>query len=315
MRKESAKGDSGLYPIKTAASITGVNANTLRAWERRYGLIQPQRSGGKYRLYTRDDLDLINKVVSLLEKGIPIGRVQEALVKKSSSAAAQSTSPWAPLIQRMVRGVIQLDEDVLDAVYNEALSLYPIDVVTQALMVPVMTELGERWASDTGTISEEHFFTVYLRNQLGARFHHLRGSSHRQRLIAACLPGELHENGLLFFALAALAHGHRVKLLGANMPLKELPTAIRKCNADGVVLAGVMESSFSDNRQDLRALVAQLSEPVFVGGSVAMEHWDEIINLGGTPLEGEINRALTRIDNQFALNQEDRNSASTEAQA
>ena len=85
----------------------------------------------------------------------------------------------------------------LESVYNEALSHYPIKVVTERLIGPLLHELGERWVKDMGSIAEEHFFGFYLRNKLGARFHHRQRNAGGPRLLMACLPGERHEVGLL----------------------------------------------------------------------------------------------------------------------
>ena len=98
----------------------------------------------------------------------------------------------------MLSAVEKFDEQVLDSTYNDALSLYPVDVVNQRLVTPLLRIIGEHWKErDTG-IAEEHFFSVYLRNKLGARIHHLNQRSHGPLLILVNLiwPVELDE-GLL----------------------------------------------------------------------------------------------------------------------
>ena len=90
-------------------------------------------------------------------------------------------------------------------------------------------------------MAEEHFFGFYLRNKLGARFHHRPQTQTGPRLMLACLPGDLHEIGLLLFALEACDHGFQTVLLGANMPLDELPAAVNKTKSEALVLSGVIE--------------------------------------------------------------------------
>src|SRR5512143_4115179 len=75
--------DTGLVPIRTVSSLTGVNPVTLRAWERRYGLVKPVRTPKGHRLYTMADVELINQVVALLEGGMSIGQVGQLLVTES----------------------------------------------------------------------------------------------------------------------------------------------------------------------------------------------------------------------------------------
>ena len=121
-----------------------------------------------------------------------------------------------------IGAIIRFDEPGVEDTYNEAMSLYPIAEVTSKLVVPLLRELGRRWETAEGSVAEEHFFSVYLRNKLGARFHHRPTlPAAAPRLLAACVPGEHHEIGLLLFALAAHEAGLRVVLLGADVPLGE----------------------------------------------------------------------------------------------
>ena len=200
---------TGLFPISTVSKLTGVNSITLRAWERRYGLVNPERADSGHRLYTQDDIDLINRVVGLLEKGMRIGQVKDELVSKEGQGATPlpGQGPWGDFQGRMTAAIIRFDEDSLELTYNEALSLYSVNEVTRKLLTPLLALMGERWASGLGSIAEEHFFGLYLRNKLGARFHHRHRNNTGPRLMVACLPGELHEIGLLLFALAAHERG------------------------------------------------------------------------------------------------------------
>ena len=134
-----------VFPIRTVSSLTGVNSVTLRAWERRYGLIQPKRTAKGHRLYSREDIDLINRVLALLDKGVSIGQVRDAL--KRQEAARDSGEPgdsWSRYRDRMIGAIIRFDENGLEDTYNEALSLYPIAEVTARLVVPLLRELGRR---------------------------------------------------------------------------------------------------------------------------------------------------------------------------
>lgn len=287
------------YPIRAVASLTGVNAVTLRAWERRYGLVKPMRTAGGQRMYTRADIDAIHRVLAMLEKGVAISQVPRDLAAPSRAAgnatARRAASPWLEWRARMVAAVSQFDEDRLEDTYDEVLALYPSDVVTARLLVPLLVELGERWRDATGSVAEEHFFGVYLRNKLGARFHHRARRSSGPRLLAACLPGEQHEAGLLLFALAAHEQGFRPVLLGADMPLAELPPAAARSRSDAVVLSGSMPPRPGLFEQELPALVAGLHVPVFVGGARSVRDGEAIAAAGATPLGDDIARGLKRI--------------------
>jgi DNA-binding transcriptional MerR regulator len=295
---EKTENSDAHYPISKVASMTGVNPVTLRAWERRYGLIQPARTSKGHRLYSARDVERIKEVLRLVEEGIPIGQVSQIL--EAGSHVTGNLVPvgdgWAEYQERMVSAIEQFNEAGLESVYNEALSLYPVEIVTRHLLVPLLKELGERWENATGSVAEEHFFGVYMRNKLGARFHHRQGNQQGPKLLAACLPGEQHEIGILLFALAAHDRGFRIVLLGANMPLEELPIVVRRAKCDAIVLSGAIEPSETVLKKQLPDLVRTARVPVFIGGTTASLYANEISASGARPVGNDLVLGLRDID-------------------
>lgn len=299
-----------LYPIRAISEMTGVHPVTLRAWERRYGLIRPHRTAKGHRLYSEDDIQLIHRVVALLEQGVPVSQVQQHL-GQSEPAQAESATPtpsdyWQNALQKMLNAIIRFDPHRLDATYNDALALYPVDVVTQHLLTPLLKVLGERWTEVDAGIAEEHFFGTYMRNKLGARLHHLTTRAQSgPTLVAACLPGEQHELGLLLFSIAAMEQGFGVVLLGANMPLDQIILVAERSGADGIVLSG----SIIQDEKTFHARLAQLVEttgvPVFVGGHVALSALDTIRRAGAHALGLPIPAAVELIRDTIEENVED----------
>lgn len=294
---------NALFPIRTVATITGVNAITLRAWERRYGLIKPKRTDSGHRLYTQEHIDLIQRVTELLEKGIPISQVKRkistetpATTNEAPPADTDSSDQWHVYQRRMFNALLRFDPAALDQVYNETLSLYPIDLVTRRLIVPLLKQLGERWRTESsGAIAEEHFFGIYLRNKLGARFHHHAGNNRGPVLVLACLPGEQHEIGLMLFSLAALDFGFRVVLLGANLPLSEIAIPVTRTEAAAVVLSGSVALDTQRLQSGLGALSQALNIPIFVGGEAAVRFHDEIVAAHAVPLGSDVAAAVKRV--------------------
>jgi len=294
------QSNGGLYPIGTVSEITGVNAVTLRAWERRYGLIQPERTPKGHRMYSQTDVDKIQHILEQLSKGIAVSRVAESLHAQPSSEKTEEDI-WERYRVRMIEAISRFDENVLDSVYNEAMSLYPVDIVTRQLLTPLLKDLGERWQSTQGSVAEEHFFSVFMRNKLGARFHHRNMRNTGPCLIAACLPGEHHEFGLLLFALAAHARGYRLILLGANMPLAELPHVIHRTRSDGIVLSGSIQLDANTFKTELENLAQVSNIPVFVGGHVAEDYRDAIDAAGATPLHEDLFATLRTIGSALPI--------------
>jgi DNA-binding transcriptional MerR regulator len=290
VKKVLAPPAEGLLPIRTVSILTGVNPVTMRAWERRYSLITPQRTPKGHRLYTQKDVDRINRIVELLNQGISVGQVKPLLDQMPGDTPASSTADdsdtWKDHQEKMLGAIESFDEQSLDSTYNDALSLYPLDIVNQRLTTPLLRLLGERWKKRETGIAEEHFFSVYLRNKLGTRIHHMNQRGSGPLLLLACLPGELHETGLLFFALAAVNSGYRVLILGANTPLQQIPGVLDKNSCAGVVLSGSSKPARGVLGTDIPDLIRQIKTPVFVGGSTAISHKDKL-EQGGAICLGE----------------------------
>ena len=269
----------GIYTISSVASMTGINTVTLRAWERRYGLITPTRTEAGHRLYTEEDIERIKLILNLLDEGIAVSRVKEALritAEREVAPPAEDQGPWQQLQRDMLEAVASFDEATLGRIYNESMSLYPVEVVTRLLLLPLLELLGERWMkSDTG-IAEEHFFSVFMRNKLGARFHHQNLQNTGTKIVAACLPGEQHEFGLLLFALAANARGYRIILLGSDMPLAPIPHVVKRSGSQAIVLTGAAELVPQAIQQQLITLLEKTGLPVFVGGQASSRYRNEI---------------------------------------
>lgn len=294
----------GLYPIRTVSDLTGVNAITLRAWERRYDLFEPVRKASGHRLYTQDHIDLITRVVGLLDRGMRISQVKaqlEAGEKESGGEVSEAQGSWKRYLDRMIAAVIQFDEEALEQTYGAALSLHSIDSVTEKLLTPLLKELGRRWVEDEGSVAEEHFFGFYLRNKLGARFHHRSRPRSGPRLLLACLPGDRHETGLLLFALAASDAGYRTILLGADMPLEELPAAAAKTGCKAIVLSGLIAPQARSLNKELPQLTAKVSIPVFLGGMASVHSHDALVKAGVRPLGTNLETGLQRLRDAVPL--------------
>lgn len=287
-------------PIRTISSLTGVHAVTLRAWERRYGLIRPARTPKGHRLYTHQHVERIRRVLALMERGVPISRVRDLLDAEPAVESAAGGDRWRQAIERMAAAIARFDEQELDRIYDEALSVHPVEQVTQRLLLPLLIRLGERWRDLAGGIAEEHFFAMYLRSKLGARMQHRMRYATGPRLVAACAPGEQHEIGLLLFALEAHVAGMRTVLLGADTPLPDVAIARQRSQCDAVVVSSSVDPAPSFFREELPQLVRQAGVPVFVGGSTAIRHRREVSAAGAVPLGVELEDGVRLVATTLA---------------
>jgi DNA-binding transcriptional MerR regulator len=292
-------------PIRTISSLTGVKPMTLRAWERRYGLIRPQRTPKGHRLYTHQHVERIRRVLTLIERGVPVGRVRDVL-DVEPAPAADAAGPWRDYLDRMAAAIARFDELELDRIHEEALALHPIDHVTRRLYLPLLVHLGERWRDLAGAIAEEHFFAMYLRSKLGARLQHRARYAVGPQLLAACAPGEQHEIGLLLFALEANGAGMRTVLLGADTPLEDVGLACNRSGSEAVVISSSIDPSRDFFMNALPALVRSVRVPVFVGGKTGARHSAAISAAGAIPLGFDLEEGVRAIAAALAARKEAR---------
>jgi len=284
------------FPIRVLSERTGVGSSTLRAWERRYGLINPERTPKGHRLYSEMDVARIERILILLEEGHSLQHMVQTLAESEDSlietaSAGEPSSDWLSLQSKTLDAIRDFSNERLEAIFNEVTSLYPIDLITERLIEPVLEHLGTNWRGRVGGIAEEHFFTSWLRNRLGQGFQQAAGQARGARIIFACMPGSHHEIGLTLFALAAMARGYRVLYFGTNLPLEEIPHIAERSAAKGIVLsAHARVSSNADHR--LADLMQQLNIPIFLGGPGSTHHTQGFEQAGGIPLGPRISVAL-----------------------
>jgi DNA-binding transcriptional MerR regulator/methylmalonyl-CoA mutase cobalamin-binding subunit len=284
------------FPIRTVASLTGVKAITLRAWERRYGLIRPHRTGKGHRLYSHSDIEQIRRVLTLLDRGVQISRVGQMLAAEERTGKATATrGPWHVYLDRLGGAIARFDEEELDAIYDEALAIHSVESLTGELLLPALARLGERWKNQVGGIAEEHFLAAYLRSKLGARLQRPSRYARGPRLLVACAPLEHHEIGLLLFALEARAAGFRIVLLGADNPLDELAAAHHQAKSDALVISSSVGPLPWLHEGQLAALVRRVDVPVFVGGTTAITHRKTVVQAGAIALGTDTHNGLEII--------------------
>lgn len=145
------------YPIRVVSAETGINAITLRAWERRYGLIEPKRTAKGHRLYTEQDINLIRRVVALLNRGIPISQAQAMLNGESTQLAEpQHNTPgpsrWQQYREQLYKAVQNFDDHALGNLYEEIGRFFPLEMSLRFLFIPLYYQLKEARTSSLGEV-------------------------------------------------------------------------------------------------------------------------------------------------------------------
>ncbi|HXK55130.1 MAG: MerR family transcriptional regulator [Gammaproteobacteria bacterium] len=284
------------FPIRTLSARTGIGASTLRAWERRYGLLAPERTPKGHRLYNESDVQLVERIRTLLEEGHTLSAIVRQVNQRSDLVGPvrrvpEASGVWSDYLAETLRAVHDFSTERVEAIYNEATSLYPLDMVTEKLIEPLLNELGNSWQlRDTG-IAEEHFYAGWLRHRLGARLHHALGQANGARIICACLPGSQHEIGLMLFAISASMRNYRVLYLGADLPLESMPTVINRSGSRCVVLSATTKVDRAQQRL-LAGLLSRIQVPLLLGGHGSNQPLPLFERAGGVRLGSHIGVAL-----------------------
>ncbi|EJA3104973.1 MerR family transcriptional regulator [Vibrio vulnificus] len=141
------------YAIREVSEITGVKPVTLRAWQRRYNLVQPERTEKGHRLYSEDNIEMIREIQGWLAKGIAIGKVKDLLVNPDEEGALAAESRELDEVERMLTALSVLNTGKAESVLNTVLKEYPFSVVCDQFLYPVMTTL-ERVKSTTRSLQK-----------------------------------------------------------------------------------------------------------------------------------------------------------------
>jgi DNA-binding transcriptional MerR regulator len=225
------------YPLRTAARLTGLSPEVLRAWERRHGVVQPLRTPGGTRRYSAADLERLRLVKAAVDAGHRIGQVAQldlAELKRRSEVAE-------------VKPHVHLDEilaalDHLDYAKSQRLLSLQLSALGPArfareVALPLVHEIGERWANGRMGVAHEHLATGILRSLLGSALQPTASSLLGLRIVFATPTGERHELGLLMAALTALGAGANPLYLGVELPVEDLLSAVEGAGAAALALS------------------------------------------------------------------------------
>ncbi len=214
------------YRIKTVSTLTGIPRATIVAWERRYNLLDPNRSPAGYRIYSEEDIQFLRRIKSLTEEGLAISEAIQVAGKRGTVAAAPVAPPPEVATRTdgrehaLYRALLGFDRVAADR-------LVPRDVSFERAMhevyQPLLREIGEAWVRGEVTIAQEHFATAFCRERLVQMFQDL-GAGPADGIPVTCAgpPGEPHDLGLLMLAVRLALRGFRVTWIGAQVPRDDL---------------------------------------------------------------------------------------------
>jgi MerR family transcriptional regulator, light-induced transcriptional regulator len=289
-----------LLRIGELSKRSGVSPELLRAWERRYGLLRPERSPGGLRLYTSGDLERVRVMQQHLADGLAAAEAAALAV-----GGAEGPDADAPVLlpdavrDDLAEALARFDEPEAQAILDRALALSTVDGFLTEIVLPYLGELGRRWEQGEVSVAQEHFASAVLRGRLlGLARGWGRGIG--PLAILACLPGEHHDLGLISLGLALRARGWRIAYIGPDTPVATVAEASRELEPAFVILSGIGEDHVLTALPELRALARRCR--VALGGAAAGSpalKGTRVLALPGDPVS-EGDRLTALVQNQDA---------------
>lgn len=237
-----------MHRIQSAAKQAGVSPQLLRAWERRYGLVEPKRTNSRYRVYSDDDVEILKGAKTLVDDGIriaeiarlPRDQIRQAAMRLSKGAPDAGSLPSQALLESAIDAIAALDGEKVEKLLfrMSGMGALPAREICERVLLPLLREIGDRWEKKRLSVAAEHFGSAIVRGRLQS----LLSSESRRRynatkVVCACPEGELHEGGLLAFAVHAAGAGFEVIYLGAGTPVDEILSTAEAVQARAVALS------------------------------------------------------------------------------
>ncbi len=252
---------SSMLRIGELSRRLGVSDHVLRAWESRYGLLQPVRSAGGFRLYSEADESRVRRMQAHLARGLSAAEAARAVLGEDAGARAHpgraagpgGAAPGGELPGALRQALDAFDEPAAQAVLDRLMSDLSLAAVLRDVVLPYLTELGERWERGTASVAQEHFASNVIRGRL-AGLARGWGNGHGPRAVLACPPGELHDLALMVFGIVLNRNGWRIDYLGMNTPVEELTRTADARRPDLIVLAVTLPENLEPHAAQLTAL-------------------------------------------------------------
>ena len=278
-----------LYKSATVTRLTGYSALVLRAWERRHDLLEPVRTPSGHRLYTEQDLQVLQAVRELTSQGLTIGEVaamgRPAILARQANRSAPAcpspvralsvvSQPQAPEVSAaIIRSAMVLDEEGIRAALDDGFSHFDEARMIDEVITPALTEVGALWAEGRIGVAAENILSLIVRQRLLAR---IEAASHevdpsRSPVICACVEPEAHDIGALVLSLALLRAEVPVLYLGPSIPFDDLDTACHLRNPAAVCLSYKTGENIASSTARLSDLVRRHPTVLFIVGGAGVE--------------------------------------------
>lgn len=268
-----------MYKIKDVETLTGIKAHTIRMWEKRYGVLTPERTDTKIRYYTDEELLYILNIALLNQNGWKIStlsRLTLTQIRQEIATLFSSKSVIDRTQNLLVKALLELNEGLFRDSLSYRVEEKGLEDVYRNDLIPFLDRIGVMWRIGTIDPAQEHFMSNLIRQLLIVEIDKLPATSSEQvDFILACPPDEWHELGLLFYHFILKKHRQEVVYLGQNVPFDALKSVIERVQPKrGIVFSFVKRIAKKDFVTFLERIRATTHIPIYIGGAQAEEQED-----------------------------------------
>lgn len=282
--------------MRTISRLIGFSPAVLRAWERRYGLLQPERGPGGHRLYTDDDLKVLHSIKDLLDEGRSIGEAAELgrdkllathKIPSASEPPQKQQAPTGSVTEdyqhKILEAALALDSQRLTSTIDQVFSLVSPEYAIRNILFPAAREIGESWVKGQCSVASEHLMSheIVLRLRKLLEIAQVTRPAARQAL-CACFPDEQHEMGLLNLAYQLSCYGIPITYLGPCLPLEDLEMTCQTLKPRFVFLSVTRSPLYESHKPELvKLLERQQNDSSFhIGGPGVPSEDAALTNMG-----------------------------------
>jgi MerR family transcriptional regulator, light-induced transcriptional regulator len=272
----------GAYTIRELENLSGIKAHTIRIWEKRYGLIAPQRTSTNIRSYCDSELKKLLNISILNRNGIKISKIAQLTPDEITTKINEFTrdiSSKESQIESLTVAMIDMDEYRFEHVLARSIILFGFEEAVIRVLYPFFVRVGLMWQTGSVNPVQEHFITNLVKQKFYSAIDGLVGHEKvgARRMVFFLPEGEFHEIGLLFSCYLARKHGCRTIYLGQSLPLNDLEEALRAKQVDFLFTTLITSYSGIELSDYIRLLSAKFSNHIiYLSGSRVMQYQQDL---------------------------------------
>lgn len=257
------EANTAIYSIGKVSELTGINAITLRAWERRYNIVTPQRTESGHRLYSADDVEIIKTAKRLISTGIKISQVNNLigsnktpLLPVISTECRNNKSEWQSHIKAVIGLIHNIDLTGLEKFHRQLFANYEPIEIANMLCRPILEDLYKDTAGSTETTMHFHVYQSFIRQFLSSHLVEFYSVNDETRILVIDHSDKMHRILMLWYLVLLRAEGYNPWLLDGKLPLETIPAIAAKRKSAAVVIYDCEHIPFE--------VLADLDIPVFI---------------------------------------------------